>query len=142
MTGSVIAQIASISAIAGTTRPSAPAHGPDRNGTAGGPDGRRPPARGGAIRQGPRSRHRKRRATWYAQYVLIDTDSAGGSNVLPRLRSLSLGNCLLLAEQMMPGEIIRIFTAPSARTSRGRWSRTSRLDGVKRVTVLMLTDQG
>ena len=73
-------------------------------------------------------------------YVLIDTDSAGGSNVLPRLRSLSLGNCLLLAEQMMPGEIIAHLHC-TERPDEGA-GRISRLDGVKRVTVLMLTDQG
>jgi hypothetical protein len=76
-------------------------------------------------------------------YVLIDTDSVGGSNVLPRLRSLSLGNCLLLAEQMMPGEIIaHLHCTERPDVTRALVEDISRLDGVKRVTVLMLTDQG
>ena len=77
------------------------------------------------------------------RYVLIDTDSAGGSNVLPRLRSLSLGNCLLLAEQMMPGEIIaHLHCTERPDVTRALVEDISRLEGVKRVTVLMLTDQG
>jgi hypothetical protein len=75
-------------------------------------------------------------------YVLIDIDSAGGSNVLPRLRSLSLGNCLHLAEQMMPGEIIaHLHCTERADLNRALVEDIGRLDGVKRVTMLMLTDQ-
>jgi hypothetical protein len=74
-------------------------------------------------------------------YVLIDTDSAGGSSVLSRLRALSLGNCLQLAEQMMPGEIIaHLHCTERADLTRALVEDIARLDGVKRATVLMLTD--
>jgi len=76
-------------------------------------------------------------------YVLIDTDSAAGSTVLPRLRSLSLGNCLLLAEQMMPGEIIaHLHCSERTDVTKALAEDISRLDGVRRTTLLMLTDQG
>lgn len=76
-------------------------------------------------------------------YVLIDTDSAASSNVLPRLRSLSLGNCLLLAEQMMPGEIIaHLHCSERTDVTKALAEDISRLDGVRRTTLLMLTDQG
>jgi hypothetical protein len=76
-------------------------------------------------------------------YVLIDTDSAAGSNVLPRLRSLSLGNCLLLAEQIMPGEIIaHLHCSERTDVTKALAEDISRLDGVRRTTLLMLTDQG
>jgi hypothetical protein len=76
-------------------------------------------------------------------YVLIDTDSTAGSSVLPRLRSLSLGNCLLLAEQMMPGEIVaHLHCTERSDLNRALVEDIARLDGVKRATVLMLTDQG
>ena len=76
-------------------------------------------------------------------YVLIDTDPAASSNVLPRLRSLSLGNCLLLAEQMMPGEIIaHLHCSERTDVTKALVEDISRLDGVRRTTLLMLTDQG
>ena len=76
-------------------------------------------------------------------YLLIDADPVRGSDLLPRLRGLSLGNCLLLAEQMMPGEIIRhLHCTERPDVTRALVEDISRLDGVKRVTVLMLADQG
>ncbi len=76
-------------------------------------------------------------------YVLVDTDPAAGSTVLPRLRSLSLGNCLLLAEQMMPGEIIaHLHCNERPDVTRAIVEDISKLDGVKRTTLLMLVDQG
>ena len=66
-------------------------------------------------------------------YLLVDTDPAAGSNLLPRLRSLSLGNCLLLAEQMMPGEIIaHLHCNERPDVTRAIVEDISRLDGVKR----------
>ena len=74
-------------------------------------------------------------------YLLIDTDP--GSDVLPRLKSLSLGNCLLLAEQMMPGEIIaHLHCNERPDVTRAIVEDIGRLDGVRRTTLLMLTDQG
>ena len=76
-------------------------------------------------------------------YLLIDADPVAGSNLLPRLRSLSLGNCLLLAEQMMPGEIIaHLHCNERPDVTRAIVEDIARLDGVKRTTLLMLTDQG
>jgi len=76
-------------------------------------------------------------------YVLIDTDSAAGSSVLPRLRGLSLGSCLLLAEQMMPGEIVaHLHCSERPDLTRALVEDISRLDGVKRTTLLMVTEQG
>jgi hypothetical protein len=56
---------------------------------------------------------------------------------------LSLGNCLLLAEQMMPGEIIaHLHCSERPDVTRAIVEDISRLDGVKRTTLLMLIDQG
>jgi hypothetical protein len=75
-------------------------------------------------------------------YVLIDTDPAAGGSVLPRLRSLSLGNCLLLAEQLMPGEIVaHLHCTERADLNKALVEDIARLDGVKQAPVLMLTDQ-
>jgi hypothetical protein len=76
-------------------------------------------------------------------YLVIDADPTASSNLLQRLRSLSLGNCLLLAEQMMPGEIIaHLHCNERPDVTRAIVEDISRLDGVKRATLLMLTDQG
>jgi hypothetical protein len=54
-----------------------------------------------------------------------------------------LGNCLLLAEQMMPGEIIaHLHCNERPDVTRAIVEDISRLDGVKRTTLLMLIDQG
>jgi hypothetical protein len=75
-------------------------------------------------------------------YLLIDADPIRGSDLLPRLRSLSLGNCLLLAEQMMPGEIVaHLHCNDRPDVTRAVVEDISQLDGVKRTTVLMLIDQ-
>jgi hypothetical protein len=76
-------------------------------------------------------------------YLLIDADPVRGSDLLPRLRGLSLGNCLLLAEQMMPGEIVaHLHCNDRPDVTRAVVEDISRLDGVKRTTVLVLIDQG
>jgi hypothetical protein len=76
-------------------------------------------------------------------YLLVDADPVRGSDLLPRLRSLSLGNCLLLAEQMMPGEIVaHLHCNARPDVTRAVVEDISRLDGVKRTTVLVLIDQG
>jgi hypothetical protein len=70
-------------------------------------------------------------------YVLVDVDP--GADMLPRLRSLSLGNCLMLAEQLMPGEIIaHLHCTESPDLTRALIEDIGRLEGVKRATVLML----
>jgi hypothetical protein len=75
-------------------------------------------------------------------YLLIDADPIRGSDLLPRLRSLSLGNCLLLAEQMMPGEIVaHLHCNDRPDVTRAVVEDISQLDGIKRTTVLMLIDQ-
>jgi hypothetical protein len=76
-------------------------------------------------------------------YLLIDADSVRGADLLPRLRSLSLGNCLLRAEQMMPGEIVaHLHCNDRPDVTRAVVQDISGLDGVKRTTVLALIDQG
>lgn len=76
-------------------------------------------------------------------YLLIEADSTAGSGLLQRLRSLSLGNCLLLAEQMVPGEIIaHLHCNGVPDVTRALTEDIAGLAGVKRATVLMLTTDG
>jgi hypothetical protein len=73
-------------------------------------------------------------------YLLIDVDPTTGSGLLQRLKSLSLGNCLMLAEQMVPGEIIaHVHCDDLPDVTRALVEDISRLAGVKRATMLMLT---
>jgi hypothetical protein len=73
-------------------------------------------------------------------YLLIDVDPTTGSGLLQRLKTLSLGNCLMLAEQMVPGEIIaHVHCDDLPDVTRALVEDISRLAGVKRATMLMLT---
>jgi hypothetical protein len=76
-------------------------------------------------------------------YLLIDVDPTTGSGLLQRLRSVSLGNCLLLAEQLVPGEIIaHVHCNDFPDVTRALVEDISRVAGVKRATTLMLTRDG
>jgi hypothetical protein len=76
-------------------------------------------------------------------YLLVEADPTGAPNLLARVRSVSLGNCLLLAEELMPGEIIaHLHCTERADVTRAVVEDIARLDGVRRTTLLVLTDQG
>jgi hypothetical protein len=56
---------------------------------------------------------------------------------------VSLGNCLLLAEQLVPGEIIaHVHCNDFPDVTRALVEDISRVAGVKRATTLMLTRDG
>ncbi len=75
-------------------------------------------------------------------YLLIEADPGSGSDLLPRLRGLSLGNCLLLAEQMMPGEIVaHLHCNDLPDVTQALAGDIAPLAGVKRATVLALINR-
>jgi hypothetical protein len=72
-------------------------------------------------------------------YLLVEFDSAQASNMLALLRSVSLGNCLMVAEQLFTNEIIaHLHCTELPDVTKAVVEDIARLEGVKRTTMLAL----